>query len=119
MKIAISTAGTGLQDHMESRFGRTPRFLIIDTATQLIELVDNTQNLNAAQGAGIQAAQIVVAHGASAVITGHTGPKAFKVLQAAGVKVYNVSPGPIEGLIAACLNGELTLATAADTEGHW
>ncbi len=54
MKIAFTTAGEDLQAALDRRFGRAPGFLVVDTATESCEYVANTQNLNAAQGAGIQ-----------------------------------------------------------------
>jgi predicted Fe-Mo cluster-binding NifX family protein len=40
-----------------------------------------------AQGAGIQAAELVARAGVSCLLTGYVGPKAFQTLAAAGVKV--------------------------------
>ena len=57
--------------------------------------VDNVQNLNAAQGAGIQAAGNVAEHGAEAVITGHVGPNAFRTLSAAGIRIYTGAEGTV------------------------
>ncbi len=119
MKIAVTTAGTTLDDALESRFGRTPRFLIVDTADGTFESVDNIQNLNAAQGAGIQAAMTVVNAGAEAVITGHCGPKAFRVLNEAGVKIYNIETVTVREAVKLYQEGKLQPAENADVEGHW
>ena len=119
MKIAVTTAGTTLDDALESRFGRAPRFLIVDTADGSFESVDNIQNLNAAQGAGIQAAMTVVNAGAEAVITGHCGPKAFRVLSAAGIKIHNCAAATVGEALAQYSGGKLAEAKDADVEGHW
>jgi predicted Fe-Mo cluster-binding NifX family protein len=91
MKIAFTTSGTDLNAPLDSRFGRAPKFLIYDVETSAFEVVDNQQNLNAAQGAGIQSAETVARLGAKAVVTGHCGPKAFRVLAAAGIRIYGYS----------------------------
>ena len=39
-------------------------------------------------GAGVRAAQTVVDEGVGAVVAGEVGPKAYEVLDAAGVRVY-------------------------------
>ena len=119
MKIAISTAGAVLEDPIDSRFGRAPKFIIYDSADDSFELIDNAQNLNAAQGAGIQSAQNVAAYGVQAVITGHTGPKAFRVLNEAGIDVYYAKEVSAGTAINLFLNGKLTKAENADVEGHW
>ena len=119
MKIAITTSGDNLASPMDSRFGRAVRFLVYDTDTKGLLLVDNSQNLNAAQGAGIQAAQTVAEAGANVVITGHCGPKAFRVLQAAGIAVYNCEAATVQEALGLFGEGKLLTASNADVEGHW
>ncbi len=119
MKIALTTAGTSLEDALDSRFGRAPTFLIYDDQADTFELVDNQQNLNAAQGAGIQAAQNVARTGATAVITGHCGPKAFRVLTTAGIAIYNTTAETMREALQAFQTGDLKAAGSADVEGHW
>jgi predicted Fe-Mo cluster-binding NifX family protein len=119
MLIAITSSENSLDSQVDLRFGRAKGFIIYDTDNNSFEYLDNTQNLEAAQGAGIQAAQNVVNKNVEAVITGHCGPKAFKVLSTAGVKIYTVGEGEINNLIEKFKNGELQEAASADVEGHW
>ncbi|MFO7937537.1 MAG: NifB/NifX family molybdenum-iron cluster-binding protein [Kiritimatiellia bacterium] len=119
MKIAFTTSGDDLNGEIDPRFGRAPKFLIFDTESRSFDVADNTQNLNAPQGAGIQSAETVVRLGAQAIVTGHCGPKAFRALSAAGVKIYNTEIKNIEKAIQALENNELKPADAADVEGHW
>ena len=104
---------------MDPRFGRARYFIVVDTETQESSAVDNQMNLNAAQGAGIQAGRNVVELGVKAVITGHVGPKAFATLQAGGVEIYNGASGTVADAIEQYKTGKLQLAQAADVEGHW
>ena len=87
MKLAFTTLGEKLDSTLDPSFGRARNFLVYDLQTQSIEIISNTKNLEAAQGAGIQAAQTIAKAGAHALITGHCGPKAFRALEAAGIKV--------------------------------
>ena len=119
MKIAFTTSGTELDAPLDRRFGRSPGFLLYDLEHMTFEAADNKQNMNAAQGAGIQSAESVVRLGAEALVTGHCGPKAFKVLQAAGVKVFNTDSKTIAEALDHYRTGELTEAKAADVESHW
>jgi predicted Fe-Mo cluster-binding NifX family protein len=119
MKVAFTTSGSSLNSPLDARFGRAPGFLICDTDSGTCEFVDNQQSLNAAQGAGIQAAETVVRSGAKAVVTGHCGPKAFRVLSAAGVKVYNTDLPTVAAALEAFKAGTLKSADSADVEGHW
>jgi len=119
MKIAVSSTGPTLESAVDPRFGRAEMFLIIDTDTEKFQVVDNKQNLEAAQGAGIQAAMIMSDSGAEMVITGHCGPKAFRTLFAAGIKVVVGADGTVAKAMAKYKAGELKVATSPDVEGHW
>lgn len=119
MKIVFTTSGNDLEAALDSRFGRAPKFLVYDLENETFEIIDNQQNLNAAQGAGIQSAETVARSGVKAVITGHCGPKAFRVLKAAGIKVYNTDEPTIAGALDQYRSGKLIEAKSADVEGHW
>jgi predicted Fe-Mo cluster-binding NifX family protein len=119
MKIAFSTSGETLDSPLDARFGRAPKFLVYDLDSETFEVVDNQQNLNATQGAGIQSAETVARLGAKALVTGHCGPKAFRVLQAAGIKIFNTNAPTVAEALTQYRAGKLTEAKAADVEGHW
>ena len=119
MKIALTTSGRDLNAPLDSRFGRAPLFLIYDLDANTFDVVDNQQNLNTAQGAGIQSAQNIARLNVKALITGHCGPKAFRVLQAAGIKIYNCDAATISDALDLYKSGKLKEAHDADVEGHW
>ena len=119
MKVAFTTSGENLAASMDSRFGRAPKFLIYDLDKNTFEVIDNQQNLNATQGAGIQSAETVARLGAKSLVTGHCGPKAFRVLLAAGIKVYNTNARTVAEAMEAFRAGTLKPAESADVEGHW
>ncbi len=119
MKVALTASGSTLDSPLDARFGRAPGFLVYDTDSGTVEFVDNQQSLNAAQGAGIQAAETVARSGAEALVTGHCGPTAFRVLSAAGVKVYNTNQPTVAAALEAFKAGTLKPADSADVEGHW
>jgi predicted Fe-Mo cluster-binding NifX family protein len=119
MKLAITSTGKELDSNLDPRFGRAAYFIIVDPKNKAFEVVENSQNLNLPQGAGIQAGKTVIDHHIDALITGHCGPKAFKVLQQAGVKVMTGAGGTVADAIAQFNNGELEISAEADMEGHW
>lgn len=119
MKIAISTPGSKLDAPLDTRFGRAAKFIIYDLDSETFEVMDNRQNLNAAQGAGIQSAETVARSGAKVLVSGHCGPKAFRVLQAAGIQIF-YSEGPtVAAALESYRQGSLAEAAGADVEGHW
>jgi predicted Fe-Mo cluster-binding NifX family protein len=119
MKIAVTAQGTDLESPVDPRFGRGKYFVIIDTDNNKFEAVDNVQNLNAAQGAGIQAARNVAELGVEAVLTGHCGPNAFRTLTASEIKVFTGASGTVKETVEKFKSGELAEATDADVTGHW
>jgi len=119
MKIAISSNGKDLNSDIDLRFGRAFGFIIYNTDDDTFSFADNNQNLNAPQGAGIQSAQNVANQNVDAIITGHCGPKAFKVLSEAGVKIYTGAEGTVKETVQKFKKGELQEALSADVEGHW
>lgn len=119
MKIAISANGKDLNSQVDLRFGRATGFIIYNLDDESFEFINNVQNLEAAQGAGIQAAQTVANQDVEALVTGHCGPKAFKVLLAANIKIYLGAEGTIKETIEKFKKNELTEASSHDVEGHW
>ena len=120
MKIAVTSQNGDIQSPVDRRFGRAGKFIIYDTVSGKYSTAENVQNLNAEQGAGIQSAQNLINSGVDCVITGHCGPKAFKLLKAADIRIYTVpSSCNVEDAIKKFSNGELPPLNDADVEGHW
>ncbi|MFA7159007.1 MAG: NifB/NifX family molybdenum-iron cluster-binding protein [Kiritimatiellia bacterium] len=119
MKVLVTARGESVSDDLDPRFGRARYFILVDTETGKATAHDNAQNLNAAQGAGIQAAQGVARLGAEAVISGNVGPNAFKTLQAAGIKVYLAPQSSVEEAVRKFKAGELKEVSDANVQGHW
>lgn len=119
MRIVVTASEPSIDAPVDARFGRTPYFISVDTETGAWESHDNQQNLNAAQGAGIQAAEAVSRLDAEAVVTGHCGPKAYRTLSAAGVQIFVGAEGTVAEAVEAFKNGELAPADAPDVQSHW
>jgi len=119
MKVAVTSSGKTLDSPTDPRFGRAAYFILADTETGTFEVHDNTQNLNAAQGAGIQSAEMVSRLNAEAVITGHCGPNAFRTLQASGIKVVIGAQGTVSEVLEAFKSGKLKSTGSPDVQGHW
>ena len=119
MRVAVTSQGPDLASAVDPRFGRAKFLVVVDTETGESATHDNTQNLNAVQGAGIQAAQNVVSLGVDAVATGNVGPKAFTALQAGNVKAYIGAAGSVGATVEQLKAGQLECAGKPNVEGHW
>ena len=119
MKIAVSSQGTDLTSRVDPRFGRASYFLVFDTSDESLEVVENSQNVNAAQGAGVQAAESIAGKNVDIVVSGNFGPKAFRALDAAGVRLAVWSDGTVSEAIELARNNQLKISEQANVEGHW
>ena len=119
MKIAVTSTGKDLSSNVDSRFGRAANFIIVNPENMDYEVVENAQNLDLPQGAGIQAGKTIVDSGATVLITGFCGPKAFKVLQKGGVRIVTSASGQVMDAVTQFKNGEFEYTTEANAEGHW
>jgi predicted DNA-binding protein (UPF0251 family)/predicted Fe-Mo cluster-binding NifX family protein len=118
-KIAISSEGPGLDEALDPRFGRAAGFVVVDPQTLDFEYLDNGSSQAMAQGAGIQAAEIVAGSGAEYVLTGYVGPKAFRALQAAGVNVgQNLANMTVRDALERFVNGQVDWAQQPNRRGH-
>ena len=120
MKITISSQGDKLDSAVDPRFGRAAQFILYDTETSSYEVISNAQSLDAAQGAGIKAAETISRHGAQVLITGHCGPKAFDTLKAAGIDIVLGAEGcTISQALEKYKSGQLKTSNSSDVAGHW
>jgi len=119
MKIAISSQGKEMSSPVDPRFGRARYFIVVDTETDAFTVHDNSQNLNAAQGAGIQAATNVANLSVQGVISGNVGPKAHSTLTAAGIDIYLSASGTVQNAVDAFKAGTLTKVDKANVSARW
>lgn len=119
MQIAVSATGQGMDSLVDPRFGRADYLLIIETDTlEVVKVIDNRASQNAAHGAGINAASMVVDAGVQALLTGQVGPKAFAVLDAAGVKVFSEQTGTVKEAVMRFNQGNSTSSLSPNANGH-
>jgi len=95
MKVAVTAQGGDLTSELDPRFGRAKWFVVVDTETDEIDVIDNSAGVNASSGAGIASGQRVGETGAKAVITGHCGPNAERVLTQAGIRIVERTGGTV------------------------
>ncbi len=119
MRVAVTAQGKDVNSQIDPRFGRTKFIIVVDTETGDFETQDNTVNLNAIQGAGIQTGQNIANLDVDTVITGNVGPNAFRTLSAAKVKVFLSENQTVQEAIDSLKTGKLKELNNASVEGHW
>lgn len=120
MKIAVCAQSDTPNAAIDARFGRAAFFAVFDDAARQWAFFENNQNLQAAQGAGIQAAQTVIDANADALIAFNVGPKAMAALTASGIAVYQTITGvTVQQALNEYQDGTLTQLQQPNVEGHW
>lgn len=119
MKIAVTSAGKSLDSKVDPRFGRAAFIIVVDPESMAFVTLDNSENVNAFKGAGINAAAMVGDSGADVLLTGFCGPNAFKTLQAAGVKVVSDVDGVVRDAVERFRQGKFSFSENPNAEGHW
>ncbi|ADE35810.1 NifB/NifX family molybdenum-iron cluster-binding protein [Methanohalophilus mahii] len=117
MKICITSKNNTSDSEIETRFGRTPYFIIADTENGEFEAVGNPA-AGATGGAGIQAAQEVAKMKADVLITGNVGPNAYEVLSTAGIEVVTTSGVSVKEAIEQYNNGTLGKVSGPTAKAH-
>ncbi len=107
MIICVTARAAGTDAPVEERFGRAPYFVFVDTETGTSESVRNPL-ADAAGGVGPRVVQMLVEHGAAAIITGRVGGNAAKALEAGGIKAYSCrGSGSVADALAGYTAGNL------------
>jgi len=120
MKIAVCSQSNHAQSNVDSRFGRTAYFAVYDDTVDAWAFIENRQNLQGAQGAGIQAAQTIIDAGVQALIAANVGPKAMAALKAGNIDVYEIDTAKrVQQSVQEYQAGQLTPMQQANAEGHW
>jgi predicted Fe-Mo cluster-binding NifX family protein len=119
MKIAITATGTEIDSPVDPRFGRAQYILIVDEGGAILETVDNSRNVNAMKGAGIQAAKSVADRKVNVLMTGRCGPNAFRALQAAGIKVVVEQSGTVGEALKRFNDNQVVFTDQPNAEAHW
>lgn len=104
---------------MSPVFGRCPYFMVVEIEGGKISGSNAVPNEAANQqgGAGVAAAQAVHDLGASAIVAGTVGPKAFGALESFGIEVYESISGTVQENAEAFLQGKLSKADPGSHAG--
>jgi predicted Fe-Mo cluster-binding NifX family protein len=97
MRIAVTASGDNLEAAVDPRLGRAPFFLLVNPETLEFEARQQP----------------------AAVLTGHCGPKAFQILQAARIPVIVGVEGPVRDAVQDYQAGKLKPTRSPNVGSHW
>lgn len=115
--VAVTSRGDNPQADVYEQFGRTYWLVIYNPETDEWTALDNSENRARKSGAGLATAEILLNAGVVAVLTGETGPKAFRALSSAGISIVHNVSGTVEGAVLDWKVGNLEPAFVANDDG--
>ncbi|MGB9680147.1 MAG: NifB/NifX family molybdenum-iron cluster-binding protein, partial [Thermoanaerobacteraceae bacterium] len=98
--------GKTINAKVDSRFGRAPFFVILDTQTLGYKFIENVA-AQQSSGAGTKAAEMLINEGIEALISSNLGPNAMSVIKAAKIPVYKSVDGDIKTNLELFQNNKL------------
>jgi len=94
MRVAITSKGKTIDSEIESRFSRSPFFVIVNTETGHLNAFENP-GASAMDAACVGAVKFLVDRKVKAVITGNVGHNAFVTIQDTPIRVYLGATGTV------------------------
>ncbi|NLX46742.1 MAG: hypothetical protein GXY70_01015 [Euryarchaeota archaeon] len=115
-RMAVTSTGDDL-DGKIAPMARSSFFIIFEGSPENHLVMENLIK-KAGSESGIKAAAELAKQDVDIVITGTIGPKAFKQLEAAGVKVHAGCEGKVSDILDKCLKGKLPICKKATYSGY-
>jgi len=106
MIIAFTAMENSLEAAIDPRFGRAAFYIIVDTTTDDVTIHDNSDGINASNGAGTGAAQTLSEYGVKELYTGRVGPKAADVLDKANIRYHENIVGTVQEILNQIKSGD-------------
>ncbi|MGB9920779.1 MAG: NifB/NifX family molybdenum-iron cluster-binding protein [Moorellales bacterium] len=118
MKIAVTAVAPDFKAAVDPRFGRCQYLVIVDLENGQWKAIENP-NVGMGSGAGVATAEGLAREGVAVVLTGQCGPKAYQVLEAAGIGVVTDVGGSVEEAVEAYKSGKLQPGSGATVPPHF
>lgn len=110
MIVAVTAQQGRMDAQVDLRFGRAAFFMLADTQTMEVSAYDNIAGVDAGNGAGTGASQLMSEHGVDVLYTGKVGPKAADVLERAGIRVVEVTEGTVSEILTKAWQDSLPVS---------
>jgi predicted Fe-Mo cluster-binding NifX family protein len=100
-----------LDSQISPHFGRAPKFIVSDTESNKIEVLDNTAEHF---GGVAKTPDIIRDAGVDAILVSGIGPRAIQMFEQMGIRVFAGASGTAGNALEAFRSGDLQEATDED-----
>ncbi|HSA35842.1 MAG TPA: NifB/NifX family molybdenum-iron cluster-binding protein [Methanomassiliicoccales archaeon] len=115
-RMAVTSKGDGLDGEI-APMARSSYFIIFEGSPENSMVMENLVKKGGSESAIKNAAELAKQK-VDIVITGTIGPRAFKQLETAGVKVHAGCEGKVSDILEKCLKGKLPTCKKATYGGY-
>lgn len=115
-RMAVTSKGDGLDGEI-APMARSNFFIIFEGSPDNRMVMENLVRKGGSESA-IKTAAELAKQKVDIVITGTIGPRAFKQLESAGVKVHAGCEGTVSEILEKCLKGKLPICKKATYGGY-
>jgi len=115
-RLAVTSKGDDLEGEI-APMARSSFFIIFEGDPKNHLVMENLVK-KAGSESGLRVAKEIADQKVDIVVTGTIGPRAFKHLQAAGIKVHAGCEGKVSDVLEKCLNGKLPICDKATYAGY-
>lgn len=115
-RMAVTSKGDGLDGEI-APMARSNFFIIFEGSPENRMVMENLVRKGGSESA-IRTAGELAKQKVDIVITGTIGPRAFKQLESAGVKVHAGCEGKVSDMLERCLKGKLPVCRKATYGGY-
>jgi len=119
MKIAVPAQSRELSSQVDLRFGRAEWLIVADSETSKFDAYGNAVSLKCIQLSGVQVAQNLADIGVGVVLTRYIGPNAFKILKAAGIRIFLIEKQTVQEAIDSFKMDKSNEINSANVKSHW
>jgi len=115
-RMAVTSKGDGLDGEI-APMARSSFFIIFEGSPENSMVMENLVKKGGSESA-IKSAAELAKQKVDIVITGTIGPRAFKQLESAGVKVHAGCEGKVSDILEKCLKSKLPVCKKATYGGY-
>ncbi len=116
MKVCVTATSASFDGPVDPHFGRCLYFVIVDTDYMGFEILKN-KSTSALDGAGIQAAQMILNREIDIVITRFVGSKVFSMLSSKSIDIFLFTTGSVADAIQAYKDNNLEKLESPNSPG--
>ena len=119
MVVAVAAKAKTVESEVDDRFCTAKCFLVVDTKTHEVEVIENGQGLESTPEVEDRAAEMMIDRDVDLVLADHYGPMALRALTKAGIETVGAIHGKVREVIGEYEEEDYECPINPDAEPWW